>query len=921
MAWSGLVARTLVPLAAGTILLLGAATAVMYRSGLERGRAEILHDLHQRAGRYNLREGALFRHMAAKARHFARILAQRWAEGGPVALPPPLDGEGSRRRVPGPDDEPVASFMTARVAENAAAMHAVGIVEAVVEELGLAWAEGFTGLSIAVPGQWLVTYGEDHVALVKTLLPDDPVVFDSAGESQPDGHGVIWRHALYEPAAGTWSVAAEMRLPTPTGDTAYVRLELALPDLLARARKEALPGSSILVVDADQRLLVSSREGTTHEPGLPLDVVVPGIAALLRANPVAPGETRVIENAADRWWLAVTTLPGPGWQAIAILPHVRVDAESRAGAAGVMRVGLILIALQLVGAAVVLHSGVSRPLRRLVEAAGRLARGERGLALTSHRGDEVGELSRAFERMDRAIAASESNLRTAVDVVRERESFARALVASAADAVVVIEDGRIIDINPRALELFAADVVGFALTDLAPADQADGRPSRLVLGQGCSDAAHYGPQYLPWIVRRADGSEVETEIGLARLDLPGHVRHLLVLRDVTERNRLEEQLRQAQRLEAVGQLAGGVAHDFNNVLTAIIGSAELLRGQDPPPERREALLRTIVSAAERAAGLTSTLLDFARAKRRVTIPIDVHLLITETVALLERSIDKRIRLSINLAAPRARVVGDTAQLQNALLNLGLNARDAMPAGGEIHIATREVFLNAQAAGQLRGDAQPGDHLEVLVSDTGSGIPTAQVDRIFEPFYTTKPVGKGTGLGLATVHRTVCDHHGGLAVESAPESGTKFRIYLPLTTQETEVHGSGPHAAMGQGTILVVDDEPDVRGVAVAHLSALGFVVFEAEDGPQALEVYTQRRDQIDVVILDMEMPGMRGSDCLRALHAIDGDVAAILCSGFAREEDESWRDAGFVAAVAKPYRISELRRAIERALAKRGKHG
>lgn len=921
MAWTGLVARTLVPLAIGTILLLGAATALMYRSGLERGRASILHELEQQASRYNLREGALFRHMAAKSRHLATILARRWREGAPVAPPPPLDGSGSRKRLPAADAAPIAVFVAARKADDAEALRCLAIAERTLDELGLAWAEGFTGLSIAVPGQWLAAWGEDYVALVKDLLPDDPIVFASASETAPDPGGIVWRHALYEPAADTWSVAAEARVHAPCGETAFVRLEFALPNLLARARADALAHSSTLVVDADMNLLASSLEDGGAQPGAPLAAIAPGIAAILSTRTIATGDTEVIENVVDGSWMAVTSLPGPGWHAISTLPRAHVDAQARAGVAGVMRVGLILIAVQLIGAALVLHSGVSRPLRRLVEAAGRLARGERGLALTSHRGDEVGELARAFERMDRAIAASEANLRTAVDVVRERESFARALVASAADAVVVIEAGRIVDINPRALALFGEDVVGRPFVELAPIAQADGRPSTDVLEQGCAAAASQGPQYLPWVVRRADGSDVETEIGLAQLELPGHVRHLLVLRDVTERNRLEEQLRQAQRLEAVGQLAGGVAHDFNNVLTAIIGSAELLRSPTLTPERREALLRTIVSAAERAAGLTSTLLDFARSKRRVAMSIDVHAIISDTVSLLERSIDKRIELVVDLKAPRSRVIGDSAQLQNALLNLGLNARDAMPEGGAISITTRGVFLTSQGIAGLRGDMQPGDHLEISVTDTGSGISPAYVQRIFEPFFTTKPMGKGTGLGLATVLRSISDHRGGLSVESQTGAGTTFRIYLPITTQTTEVHGSGPHAALGQGTILVVDDEDDVRGVAVAHLAALGFAVQEACDGHQAVEMYAQQPGSIDVVILDMEMPGMRGSDCLRALQAMDPQVAAILCSGFAREEDQSWRDAGFIAAVAKPYRISELRRAIQRALAKRGKHG
>ncbi len=923
MALTGLVPRTLVLLGVGTILLLGAATVFMYRSGLAQGRAEILIDFEQRAHQRTLREAAIFQRLESQAQHLKRIVEARWAAPERPADPPPVDQGGSRRRLPESAGPPIATFISAR-AGDADDLAAVAVVERVVAELGPAWGDGLSALSIAVPGRWLVGYGQSQVDLVQDFLPEDPILFESSAGFRRSAGDIIWQNALFEPGSGTWSVAAEIPLTTGAGRTARIRQELTLGDLLEHAEVGALSGLELLVLDDQDRVLAQSAHDLAT-PALSIETVVQALRhgesaageSISLAGASAAGQTRLINTPHLEWWLAASELPGPGWRLIAALPRSRVDAQARHRAAGVMAVGLALIALQLIIAALILHRRVARPLRVLADAAGRLARGERGLPLTSKRRDEIGELARAFERMDRAIAASESHLRTAVDVVREREGFARALVASAADAVVVIEEGCIVEMNPRAQALFAREAVHAHLCDLAPAVQDDGRHSRDALDQACRDAAQYGPQYLPWLVQRPDGSEVDTDVGLARLELPGRVRHLLVLRDMTERNRLEEQLRHAQRLEAVGQLAGGVAHDFNNVLTAIIGSAELMRGKDPTPERKELLLRTIIGAAERAAGLTATLLDFSRTKPKVTLPVDMHGIIQDTVALLERSIDKRIRLSTDLGAAKSRVIGDASQLQNTLLNLGLNARDAMPNGGDLHFSSRIRTIDAAARTSIRGDIPLGAYLEIAIADNGSGIPGEYLERIFDPFFTTKQVGKGTGLGLATAYRTVMEHSGGVQVDTAIGVGTTFRLYFPLTEQVTETFGSGPHALANSGVILVVDDEADVRGVAVAHLQSLGFTVLEASDGAAAVAKYIGETGRIDVVVLDMEMPGMRGSDCLRALQEIDPHVAAILCSGFARDEDDSWREAGFVAAVAKPYRIRDLHRAIERALARR----
>jgi signal transduction histidine kinase/CheY-like chemotaxis protein len=385
--------------------------------------------------------------------------------------------------------------------------------------------------------------------------------------------------------------------------------------------------------------------------------------------------------------------------------------------------------------------------------------------------------------------------------------------------------------------------------------------------------------------------------------------------DITEEKALQEQLAQSQKMDTVGQLAGGIAHDFNNMLSGILGSAEVIgMNQNLDGEVRE-YINIIINAAERASELTSKLLAFSRRGKIISSVIDIHECISSVIMLLKRSIDKRIIIKESLLAERFKITGDPTLIQNALLNLAINAKDAMPDGGSITIATREEYLDDEFLKKYP-HADKGLYLEIDVSDTGSGISRENLPKIFDPFFTTKPVGKGTGLGLAAVYGTVKEHRGFIRVYSEENVGTVFRIYLPLDSERNyEKEKAESIVISGKGRIMVVDDESVIRNTAYGMLSSMGYDVLLAQDGEEALKIYESENEKIDLVILDMVMPKISGKETFERLKKIDKSVKVIFSSGFSPEAVAGdIRGIGAIGFIQKPYRIVELSKLIHEAI-------
>ena len=391
--------------------------------------------------------------------------------------------------------------------------------------------------------------------------------------------------------------------------------------------------------------------------------------------------------------------------------------------------------------------------------------------------------------------------------------------------------------------------------------------------------------------------------------------YILMVEDVTTRTQLEEQLRQAQKMDVIGQLAGGIAHDFNNMLAGIMASAELLKHRMSEDDKNMKMVNIILNAANRSADLTRDLLTFSRKGVKEIIPVAVNETISAVIGLLERTIDKDIRLETLLTADNPIVKGDPALLQNALLNLGINARDAMPEGGTLSYATTLVTLNAADCQGHQILLIPGDYLLISVSDTGVGIPREILGRIFEPFFTTKKQGKGTGLGLAAVYGTIRDHKGSINVYSEPGQGTSFNVYLPLCSTISGAVKQENNLIKGSGGILLVDDEEILRCAGRDLLEELGYTVYLAEDGARALELYSRNQDSIILVILDMVMPNMNGRETFLRLKVLNPDIRVLFCSGFHRDGTASeLAQLGAKGLIQKPYNMFDLSNTLAKAI-------
>jgi two-component system cell cycle sensor histidine kinase/response regulator CckA len=415
-----------------------------------------------------------------------------------------------------------------------------------------------------------------------------------------------------------------------------------------------------------------------------------------------------------------------------------------------------------------------------------------------------------------------------------------------------------------------------------------------------------------------DGTRKFGEVSGAPLVQDGKVVALVsVARDITERRRLETQLRQAQKMESIGQLAAGIAHDFNNLLTPMGGFAELLLGRAPEGSKEQKYLRQIKVAAERAAALTRQLRLFSRQEEGERHPVQLNSVVEETRDLLERSIPKEITVELRLESELWVVDADPSQISQVLMNLCVNARDAMPDGGTLALETRNVTLDEEWARAML-EAQPGRYVCLSVSDTGFGMSPEVQGRLFEPFFTTKEVGKGTGLGLSVVYGIVKGHGGFINVYSEEGRGSTFHVYLPaieLAVGEREAEGL--EWPTGAETILFVDDEEMVQVLGQGVLERCGYTVLMAEDGVQALEVYQAHLGEIALVVLDMIMPQMGGQECLRRLREMDPQVKVLISTGYtAKDLAQELVAEGALGVVRKPFLLQDFASAVRMALDK-----
>lgn len=539
--------------------------------------------------------------------------------------------------------------------------------------------------------------------------------------------------------------------------------------------------------------------------------------------------------------------------------------------------------------------------------------------------DELDRVETAINYMRETLIEDSAQREAAERRLQQSEARYRQLFESSSDGLALFDlDGRLLTANPAWLAMIGQSLDG---ARGLPADRitppewlaTETAMTRQVLSRGHSDI--YEKEYLhrdghrlpvsvrSWVVRGEEGQ-------------PQFITS--IVRDISsekklaaERAELEERLRASQRMETIGTLAGGIAHDLNNILTPIVMGVELLRSEVTDSDSRR-VIETIALSAQRGAHLVKQVLSFARGVEGARVAVHLGHVVREIAALVQNTFPKNVSFQTHIPRDLWLVTGDPTQLNQVILNLCVNARDAMQGGGRLTVTASNITIDQQSAA-MRRDVKPGRYVLVEVKDSGTGIPPELINRIFEPFFTTKEPGKGTGLGLSTVLGLVRGHGGFVEVESSPGKGTTFRVHLPAHTDSTAVE-SPPRAPAslprGRGeTVLVVDDEIAVRRITSSTLEAFGYRTLSAEDGTEAIGIYATNRDRVKVVITDIMMPLMDGIALAGALHRIDPKLPIVAASGINADGDAARAAAaGILHVLAKPFSAEALLGKIRSAL-------
>ncbi|THB79658.1 MAG: response regulator [Desulfobulbaceae bacterium] len=522
-------------------------------------------------------------------------------------------------------------------------------------------------------------------------------------------------------------------------------------------------------------------------------------------------------------------------------------------------------------------------------------------------------------KANRRRKASEQNLR------RNQQNLAITLAAIGEGVISVNSDLQIVRANPSAAKLLETplhELGGLNLAELLHSlDKVNGPGIGDVVAKCCETGTTIDLDENTMLhIKGGKEKNISGTCSAIRDQDESILGAVLICHDITEKRAMQTMLAQSQKMEAIGQLAGGVAHDFNNLLTGISGFAELLSIQLQDDHKKNENAVKILNAASRAKDLTRQLLSFARRGKIFSSPVDCHEPILSVLSLLERSIHKNIRLRKNLNAECSTIMGDAVQLENILLNLGINSADAMETGGSLSFSTTNEVLTTPLISEFGEPVEPGTYVRICVTDSGCGIDREIRQLIFEPFYTSKVNGKGTGLGLSAVYGAMKEHDGRIVLVSEPDKGTEFQLYFPVVkAPQSGQRSESVPVQRGSETILVIDDEQLILSAAEGLLTELGFTVLLAEGGENGLHIYRQQAAEIDIVLLDMMMPEMDGAECFGELKKINPEVVVVISSGFAKtsrvEEVERQGVAGFLQ---KPYTAREVSATIHQVLGRSG---
>ena len=501
------------------------------------------------------------------------------------------------------------------------------------------------------------------------------------------------------------------------------------------------------------------------------------------------------------------------------------------------------------------------------------------------------------------------------------DAWLAGILGSAMDAIITVdEQQRILLFNTAAEKMFRCDavaVLGETLDRFIPSRHRESHLKHVrTFGETKVTQRQMG-QLRPISGLRANGEEFPIEASISQIEIEDRRLFTVIIRDITEKKRMESQFLRVQRMESIGTLAGGIAHDLNNVLSPILTATELLQMRTAD-ESVLRLLNIIQSNALRGGEMIRQVLSFARGVEGDYVLLQPNHLVKEIIKILSETFPKNIEIGFSLAPGLWHVNGDTTQLHQVLMNLCVNARDSMPDGGKLRIEADNIVIDDHYV-RMNVEAKPGNYVRLLVQDDGFGMAPEVLEKIFDPFFTTKKPGQGTGLGLSTVAGIMRSHGGFINVYSEQGKGSRFTIYLPanLIAEPEEQKVSRPDLPFGNGeTILVVDDEESIREVAKETLVTFGYNVITANDGTEALARFAAHRDEIRLVITDMMMPYMDGPTMIRALKKMDSEVRVIATSGLkANSHQAEVSQLGVGRFLTKPYTAETLLRAIASMLA------
>jgi len=481
------------------------------------------------------------------------------------------------------------------------------------------------------------------------------------------------------------------------------------------------------------------------------------------------------------------------------------------------------------------------------------------------------------------------------------------------DYIIVFDvNGKIYNVNNAVLDKLGyrkADILKKNFFDIHMETEGEGSDK---IKKMISDKNARKNSYLNVYVLNSLNKKITAEMKIFKGTWSDREAYYSVSRDISERMVLEERLRQTEKLQAIGQLAGGIAHDFNNQLTGVIGFSEILSKKLEGNEELQSYADQILSIGHRASGVTSQLLAFARKGKFVTEQVDIHSLVNGVIDFLKYTIDRKIKIKRYLEAFRPFTLGDISQIQDSILNIALNARDAMPDGGELVFRTSIVFISQEECEENFIDAKEGNYILLSISDTGMGMEKDVQQRIFDPFFSTKEPGKGTGMGLAAVYGTMKNHKGGLSVDSIPGNGTTFKLFFPLEANDDErivkdmVDGSSQEEKT-MGNILLIDDEEIIHSVVKSALADSGLNLSAYLNPLEAVEYFKSNSDKVDLVLLDMIMPEMGGLEVFKELKKINPSVQVLVVSGYSLNDDaQTILDEGGMGFLQKPFTLLEL---------------